>query len=329
MTADSYDVVIIGGGPGGYVAAIRAAQLGLNTAVIEKQYLGGICLNWGCIPTKAMLKGAEVAHTLKELDRFGFSAENVRFDVRKLVEHSRTVASGLSSGVAYLMKKNNVTVIDGHARFVGKGKLSVEHEGETRSVSYMHCIVATGARPRMIAGLDRSHPRVWTYFEAMVPEELPGSILVIGAGAIGSEFASMYADLGSEVTLVEMAGDILPVEDQAISRYAAQRFRERGIDVRTGTSVEDFVMADAGVSCAIGDGESKEDKTFDYVIVAVGVQANVEDIGLESIGAKVEHGSIAIDRFCRTNVTGVYAIGDVAGPPCLAHKASHEGIVCV
>ena len=281
MSTENYDVVVIGGGPGGYVAAIRAAQLGLSTAVIEKQHLGGICLNWGCIPTKAMLKGAEVAHTLKELDRFGFSADNVQFDVRKLVEHSRTVALGLSDGVAYLMKKNKVTVIDGHARFVGKGKLSVEHEGETRTVSYMHCIIATGARPRMIAGLERSHPRVWTYFEAMVPEELPGSILVVGAGAIGSEFASMYADFGSEVTLVEMAGNILPVEDQAISRYAADKFRERGIDVRTGASVEDFDMADDAVNCVISEGESKEDKKFDYVIVAVGVQANVEDIGLE------------------------------------------------
>ena len=324
-----FDVVVVGTGPGGYVAAIRAAQLGLSTAVIEKKHLGGICLNWGCIPTKALLKGAEVAHTLAELGRFGFSAENVSFDMSKLVKHSRDVADGLSDGVAFLMKKNGITVIEGHASLVAKGKLTVEHDGDSRSVSYTHCIVATGARPRMIPGLDPNHPRVWTYFEAMVPEDLPGSILVVGAGAIGAEFASLYADLGTEVTLVEMADNILPSEDTAISKHAAIVFADRGIDVRAASTVNDFTLSDDAVSCKLTDGGETESRQFDYVIVAIGVQGNVEDIGLESVGVKTGRGHIVVDDFCRTNVTGVYAIGDVAGPPCLAHKASHEGVVCV
>ena len=328
-TPEHFDVVVIGTGPGGYVAAIRAAQLGLSTAVVERKHLGGICLNWGCIPTKAMLKGAEVAHTLAKLDRFGFSAENVQFDMSKLVKHSRDVAGGLSDGVAYLMKKNGITVVEGHARFLAKGKLEVVQDSESRPVSYTHCIVATGARPRMIPGLDPGHPRVWTYFEAMVPENLPGSILVVGAGAIGAEFASLYADLGSSVTLVEMADNILPSEDASISTYAADAFIQRGIDVRTSATVEDFSLSEEAVSCKLVVGNTTEDRTFDYVIVAIGVQGNVEDVGLESIAVKIERGHIVTDDYGRTNVTGVYAIGDVAGPPCLAHKASHEGVVCV
>lgn len=327
MSADKYDVVVIGGGPGGYVAAIRAAQLGLNTAVIENQHLGGICLNWGCIPTKALLKGAELAHSLKELDRFGFAVDNVRFDINKLVTHSRNVASGLANGVAGLLRKNKVTVIQGHARFLAKGQLNVDFNDQSRTVSYSHCIVATGARPRMIPQLDRKHPRVWTYYEAMVPEELPRSILVIGAGAIGSEFASLYADLGTEVTLVEMADSILPAEDAAISNFAADMFRKRGIDVHVGASIREFTATEDHIACVIGD--DQQEKRFDYVIVAIGVQANVEGMGFETIGLKLERGNIATDGYCCSNVSGVYAIGDVAGPPCLAHKASHEGILCV
>ena len=328
MTTSAYDVVVIGAGPGGYVAALRAAQLGLKTAVIEKENLGGICLNWGCIPTKAMLKGAEVAHTLDKMGRFGFSADKVSFDIQQLVEHSRSIATRLSGGVAFLMKKNNITVIDGHARFVSKGELSVHKGAQSFSVRYSHCIIATGARPRMIPGLDANHPRVWTYFEAIAPKELPDSVLVVGAGAIGSEFASMYADLGSNVTLVEIAQNILPAEDADVSRYAAQQFSNRGMDVRAGVAVHGLEPTDRFVQCVIGD-ETGEPEKFDVVIVAVGVQANVGDIGLRSVGVKIEHGSIATDRYGATNVVGVYAIGDVAGPPCLAHKASREAIACV
>lgn len=327
--SQAYDVVVIGSGPGGYVAAIRAAQLGLKTAVIEKDALGGICLNWGCIPTKALLKGAEVAHTLAELDRFGFSAETVSFDMSRLVQHSRDVADGLSKGVDYLMKKNGVDVIRGFARFVGKGRLAVEQGDESVPVSYTHCIVATGARPRMITGLDRVHPRVWTYFEAMVPESQPDSVLVVGAGAIGAEFASLYADLGTRVTLVEMAQAILPAEDAAISKYAATVFRERGIDVRTSARVADFELSDTEVSCSIASGDNEEHQSFDAVIVATGVQGNIEDMGLETLGVTMSNGCINADGFGRTNVVGIYAIGDVAGAPCLAHKASHEGLICV
>jgi dihydrolipoamide dehydrogenase len=326
---EKFDVVVIGGGPGGYVAAIRAAQLGLKSAVIEKKHLGGICLNWGCIPTKALLKGAEVAHTLRELQRFGFSADNIRFDIQTLVQHSRNVADGLSKGVAYLMKKNGITVVDGHATFTEKGKLAIDHAGEHKSVSYMHCIIASGARPRMIPGLDASHPRVWTYFEAMVPEQLPGSILVIGAGAIGAEFASLFADLGSKVTLVELADAILPAEDAAVSAHAKQAFQKRGMDVRTSASVKDFDLGENAIGCTIVAGASEERISFDYVVAAVGVQGNVEHLGLDKLGVKTDRGFIVIDEFGRTNVTGIYAIGDVAGPPCLAHKASHEGVICV
>lgn len=325
----TFDVVVIGAGPGGYVAAIRAAQLGQKTAIIEKQHLGGICLNWGCIPTKALLKGAEVAHTLREMDRFGFSSDNISFDIGKLVGHSRQVAGRLSSGVGYLMKKNGIEVINGHARFQGKGKLLVEHDGQTSTVSYRHCIVASGARPRMLLGLDPDHPRVWTYFKAMVPETLPKNLLVVGAGAIGVEFASFFADLGTQVTLAEMAPAILPAEDAAVSSYAAEAFGQRGITVLTKTSASDFELSDEAVHCTLTRGEKSEQRSFDAVIVAIGVQGNVEHLGLEEVGVASRQGFILIDEFSRTNVTGIYAIGDVAGPPCLAHKASHEGTVCV
>lgn len=326
----SFDVVVIGSGPGGYVAAIRAAQLGLKTAVIERDALGGICLNWGCIPTKALLKGAEVAHTLRELDRFGFSAENVQFDMSGLVKHSRDVADGLSKGVDYLMKKNSIEVIRGFARFVAKGRLEVAEGDNTQSIAYTHCIVATGARPRMVPGLDREHPRVWTYFEAMVPESQPENVLVIGAGAIGAEFASLYADLGTSVTLVEMAPNILPAEDAAVSTYAASAFRDRGIVVRTSARVIDFECTDDSVACTIlSDAGDDERRSFDALIVAIGVQGNTEDLGLEKFGVAMSNGCIEADGYGRTNVTGIYAIGDVAGAPCLAHKASHEGVICV
>lgn len=329
MTA-SYDVVVVGAGPGGYVAAIRTAQFGLSTALIEKQHLGGICLNWGCIPTKAMLKGAELKHSLSEMHRFGLSVDQVRFDIKQLVEHSRSVAEQLARGVEFLMRKNGITVIRGHARLLAKGKLAVEDGEASREVGFSHCILATGARPRMIPGLDHSHSRVWTYFEAMTPDELPESVLVIGAGAVGCEFASLYADLGSQVTLVEMADQILPTEDADVARHATRAFEERGIQVCVGSTAQDLDASEDGVTCAISKpGEGTAQVQSDVVIVAVGVQANIEDLGLEALGVAVDQGAIVVDGYGRTNVVGVYAVGDVAGPPWLAHKASHEATVCV
>ncbi len=330
MSSRKYDVVVIGAGPGGYVAAIRAAQLGLSTAIIEKEHLGGVCLNWGCIPTKAMLRGAEIAHTTREMARFGFTAENVTFDIKQLVKHSRDVAARLSDGVDFLMKKHKIDILRGSAKFMQKGKLQVQGGEGTEQLGYTHCVIATGASPRLLPGLDESHPRHWTYYEAMVPSTLPESILVVGAGAIGCEFASLYADLGSEVTLVEMADQILPAEDQEVSSFAQKSFASRGIDVRVAASVQNFDLSDEAIACEIvSDSNEIVTSQFDVVITAVGVKANVEGIGLETIGVQFDNGWIKVDEFGCTNVAGIYAIGDVAGPPCLAHKASHEAIACI
>jgi len=326
----SFDVIVVGGGPGGYVAAIRAAQFGLSTAVVEKQHLGGICLNWGCIPTKALLKGAEVAHTLAHAADFGFTTGEVSFDLKRLVKHSRDVSARLSGGIGYLMNKNGITVVNGHARLSGKGRMSVESGGKTVEYRADHIILATGARPRPLPGIEPDGDRIWTYFEAMVPRALPDSLLVIGSGAIGVEFSSLYNDLGVDVTLVEVLDQVLPVEDAEVSAFARQQFERRGIRVKTSTRVTSLDKTGNSVTCTLqGPDGSEETVTVERVILSVGIQGNIEDIGLEALGVETERSFIKTDAWCRTNVVGVYAIGDVAGPPCLAHKASHEGVICV
>jgi len=328
--ATSFDVIVVGGGPGGYVAAIRAAQLGLKTALVEKQHLGGICLNWGCIPTKALLKGAEVAHTLAHAADFGFTTGEVSFDLARLVKHSRDVSARLVGGVGYLMDKNGITVIDGEARLADKGKVTVSADG--RAVDYRadHIILATGARPRSLPGIEPDGKLVWTYFEAMVPEALPDSLLVIGSGAIGVEFSSLYNDLGVDVTLVEVLDTIMPVEDAEVSAFAQKQFERRGIKVKTSTRVASLEKGDDSVTCElVGADGSSQSVTVDRVILCAGIQGNIENLGLEHLGVATGGSFIKTDAWCRTTAAGVYAIGDVAGAPCLAHKASHEGIVCV
>jgi dihydrolipoamide dehydrogenase len=328
--AIAFDLIVVGGGPGGYVAAIRAAQLGLKTALVEKQHLGGICLNWGCIPTKALLKGAEVAHTLAHAVDFGFTTGEVNFDIQRLVKHSRDVSARLTGGIGYLMQKNGITVIDGTARLSGKGSLTVTGtEGES-IYKADHIILATGARPRALPGIEPDGKLIWTYFEAMVPETLPESLLVVGSGAIGVEFSSLYNDLGVDVTLIEVMDTIMPVEDAEISAFARKQFEQRGIKVKTSTRIESLEKGDDSVTCMLtGEDGSSKSLTVDRLILCAGIQGNIENIGLEDLGIETDSSFIKTDEWCRTNAVGIYAIGDVSGPPCLAHKASHEGIICV
>ena len=332
MSETHFDLVVIGAGPGGYVAAIRAAQLGLKTAIIEREHLGGICLNWGCIPTKALLRTSELYHTMKRASEFGLAADNVRFDLARVVERSRKVAERLSNGVAYLMRKNKITVIDGTARLKGAGRIAVT--GKTGQplpdIEAKNIIIATGARARTLPGLEPDGKLIWTYKEAMVPESFPKSLLIVGSGAIGIEFASFYRTLGAEVTVVEILDRILPAEDAEISTLARKAFAKQGIAIHTGTSVERLVKCDGRVTAMLKkpNGEAGE-MTVERVILAIGITGNVEGIGLEQQGVKVEKGHIVIDEWCRTSAPGLCAIGDVVGPPWLAHKASHEGIICV
>tara|TARA_B110000046_G_scaffold185507_1_gene227401 strand:+ start:884 stop:2257 length:1374 start_codon:yes stop_codon:yes gene_type:complete len=321
--------MVVGGGPGGYVAAIRAAQLGFKTALVEKQHLGGVCLNWGCIPTKALLRGADIAHTLKEADHFGFSFDNLSFDINKLVKHSRSVASKLSGGVAYLMQKNNITVIDGTATVADKCLLDVSHNGTVTQYRSNHIILATGARARNLPNIKIDGDLVWGTREAMTPTALPGSLLIIGGGAIGVEFASLYNDLGTDVTLVEAAERITPAEDAEISALAEKSFKQRGIKILTNTLVDSIEGAGKQALALIKGADGDQQLTFDQVILAVGIQGNIEGLGLESLAVKTENSFLTADPFGRTNLVGLYAIGDVAGAPWLAHKASHEAIVCV
>src|SRR3954470_900404 len=330
MAESSFDVIVIGGGPGGYVAAIRAAQLGMKTALAEREHLGGICLNWGCIPTKALLRASEIHHLLHNLDQFGFSAKEVSYDPKKVVARSRAVAKQLSNGVAHLMRKNKVTVFDGQARLAGKGKIAVAKDGKpVADIAAEHIVLATGARARSLPGLEPDGKLVWTYKEAMVPEAIPKSLLVIGSGAIGMEFASFYRDMGAEVTVVEVLDRVLPVEDEEISAFARKAFEKQGIKIHTGATVKGLDRGDDTVTAQIESGGKAFDVTAERVILAVGIIGNVEGIGLEGTGVKVERHHIVVDEWLHTGEDGVYAIGDVVGPPWLAHKASHEGVICV
>jgi len=329
MADTSFDVLIIGAGPGGYVAAIRAAQLGFKTTVVEREHLGGICLNWGCIPTKALLRSAEIYRYMTHAKDFGLSAEKIGFDAKAIVQRSRAVSKRLSDGVGFLMKKNKITVIDGTAKITKPGEVKVEGKG-AGTYQAKHIIVATGARPRVLPGIEPDKKLIWTYFEAMVPERLPKSLLVIGSGAIGIEFASFFRAFGTEVTVVEVLPQILPAEDEEIAAYARKRFEKQGIKILTSAKVTAVEKKGDQVTAAIDDGKGgKQSITVERVISAVGVVGNVENLGLEALGVKTEKGSIVIDGFGRTNVAGIYAIGDVAGPPMLAHKGEHEGVVCV
>jgi dihydrolipoamide dehydrogenase len=338
MAETSFDVIIIGSGPGGYVTAIRAAQLGFKTAIIEREYLGGICLNWGCIPTKALLRSAEIFRYMQHARSFGLSAEKVAYDGTAVVKRSRAVAKRLNDGVGFLMRKNKVAVIWGEAVLDAPGKVTVR-AGKSEApkgalgpgiYAAQHVIIATGARPRVLPGLEPDGKVIWTYFEAMVPERIPKSILVVGSGAIGIEFASFYRDFGAEVTVVEILPQILPVEDAEIAAFARKQFEKEGIKIFTGAKLTKLEKKTDGALATIEDAKGgTQSVAVERVISAVGVTGNIENLGLEKLGVKTERGAIVVDALNRTNVPGIYAIGDVAGPPLLAHKAEHEGVICV
>ena len=328
--ADTYDLIILGSGPGGYVAAIRASQLGMKVAIVERERLGGICLNWGCIPTKALLRTSEVYHYMTHADAYGLKADNVGFDLGRIVDRSRKVAGQLNAGVKGLMKKHKVAVHEGVGALTGKGRLSVRQGDKTVELQAKHILIATGARARDLPFAKADGERIWTYRHAMVPQVMPTKLLVIGSGAIGVEFASFYNDMGAEVTVVEMLPRILPVEDEEVSAFMEKQLAKQGIKIVTGAALEKIETGKDGVKASIKakDGKvSAED--YSHVIVAIGIVPNTEEIGLEALGVETERGHIKVDGFGRTNVEGVYAIGDVTGAPWLAHKASHEGIVCV
>ncbi len=329
MSESAFDVIVVGGGPGGYPAAIRASQLGRRVALVEREHLGGICLNWGCIPTKALLRSSEINHLLGRLDEFGFSASDVSFDVGRIVQRSRKVAKRLATGVKSLLKKNGVQVFDGRGRLAGPGRVAVEKDGASvADLSAAHVVLATGARARVLPGLEPDGERIWTYKEAMVPEAMPASVLVVGSGAIGMEFASFYRDLGAEVTVVEALPRILPVEDEEISAFAHKQFKKQGVQIFTAATVSSVERSGGGVvaTVAFEDGGTKTVEA-ERVILAVGITGNVEDLGLEGTGVAVDRGHIVVNEWCETGEPGVFAIGDVAGPPWLAHKATHEGVL--
>ncbi|AZI37859.1 dihydrolipoyl dehydrogenase [Caenibius tardaugens] len=322
-----YDVIVLGSGPGGYVAAIRAAQLGLKTAIVERENLGGICLNWGCIPTKALLRSAEVFHQMQHAKDYGLAADNITADLAAIVKRSRGVAKQLNQGVTHLMKKNKITVHMGEGALVGPGQLAVKGEKGSETLNAKHIIVATGARARDLPFAPADGQRVWTYRHAMTPPEMPGKLLVIGSGAIGIEFASFYNDIGAEVTVVEMMDRIVPVEDADVSAFLEKALTKQGITIQTGAALEDLKTDAKGVTARIKGKDGKvETSTYSHVIVAVGIQPNTENIGLEPLGVKLDRGFIQIDDYGRTGVQGLWAIGDCVPGPWLAHKASHEGV---
>lgn len=328
MAEKQYDVVIIGGGPGGYVAGIRAGQLGLKTLVVEKDKLGGICLNWGCIPTKALIKNAEIYNTLKHADVFGFSFDGLKADFSKAVKRSRDISVKSSKGIEFLFKKNKVDHLTGTAKIVSKGVVEVDLQGKKEKINAKNIIIATGARPRILPSIPVDYKKIITSTEAMVLPEVPKRLVVIGSGAIGTEFAYIYNAYGSTVTIVEMLDSLLPIEDLEITKILRRNFERAGIEVYTSTKVES-VTTGKELTVKISNKDGSKEIKADIVLSAIGVQGNIENIGLESLGVKSEKSFIKVDQNLRTNIDGVYAIGDVAGPPCLAHKAFHEGIVCV
>lgn len=344
--AESYDVIIIGSGPGGYVTAVRAAQLGFKTAIVEREHLGGICLNWGCIPTKALLRSAEIMHYAQHPEAYGLKIDGtVSADTVAVVDRSRKVSARLNGGVAFLMKKNKVDVIWGEAKLTKPGEIVVskttkkpmepQHpvpKGTKGEGTYTakHIIVATGARPRVLPGIEPDGKLIWTYFEAMVPKEMPKSLVVMGSGAIGIEFASFYRTMGAEVTVVELLPQVMPVEDAEVSKFAQKQFEKQGMKIMLEAKVTKVEKSPNSITAHVETKDGKVEKiTADRLISAVGVQGNVENLGLEALGVKTDRGTIVVDGYGRTNVPGIYAIGDVAGPPMLAHKAEHEGVICV
>ena len=331
MAETQFDIVILGGGPGGYVSAIRAAQLGKKVAVVEAKHLGGICLNWGCIPTKALLRSAEIYHYMKNAGAYGLSNKDAAFDLEKIVKRSRGISKQLNGGVGHLLKKNKVTVIDGYGRLQGAGKLKVSKEDAADvTLTAPHIVIASGARARALPGLEPDGKLVWTYMEALVPDVMPKSLLVIGSGAIGIEFASFFRTLGAEVTVVEVLAQILPVEDEEIAAAARKQFEKQGMKILSSAKVTKLDKGKDQVTATIEDAKGKTTTlTVDRVISAVGVVGNIEDLGLENTKVKTDRGCIVADEFSRTAEPGVYAIGDVAGPPMLAHKAEHEGVICI
>ncbi len=327
---DTFDLIILGSGPGGYVAAIRASQLGLKVAIVERERLGGICLNWGCIPTKALLRTSEVYHYMTHAADYGLKAEKVGFDLDAIVQRSRKVAGQLNAGVKGLMKKNKVQVFEGVGALTGKGKLTVTQGDKSQELTAKHILIATGARARELPFAKADGERIWTYRHAMVPPAMPTELLVIGSGAIGVEFASFYNDMGAKVTIVEMLPRILPVEDEEVSAFMEKRLAKDGITILTGAGIEGLATGKDGVVAKIkGKDGTVAEHRFSHAVVAIGIVPNTEGIGLEQLGVETERGHIKVDGFGRTNVEGVYAIGDVTGAPWLAHKASHEGVVCV
>ena len=327
MAGQAFDLIVIGAGPGGYVAAIRAAQLGLKVAVVERAHLGGICLNWGCIPTKALLRSAEVYHLMQRAGEFGLSASGVGYDLGAVVKRSRKVAAQLAGGVGHLLKKNKVTVIMGEARMAGPGAVSVTTDTGSTQLTAPHVILATGARARELPGLEADGERVWTYKHALAPPHMPKRLLVIGSGAIGIEFASFFNALGADVTVVEVMERVLPVEDPDISAFAEKAFRKAGMTIKVKAMVKRLDRAKGHVTAHIETDGKVEAQDFDTVISAVGIVGNTEGLGLEALGVRLERSHVVVDEYCRTGVDGLYAIGDIAAPPWLAHKASHEGVM--
>lgn len=330
MDKKSFDIIIVGGGPGGYVAAIRSAQLGMKTAIVEREHMGGICLNWGCIPTKALLRSSEVLHLMKNADQFGLKADNISFDLEKIVKRSRGIASQLNSGIKHLMKKNKVEMFEGEGVLKSANVITVSKDKKViAEITAKNIILATGARARELPHLKADQKLIWTYKKSMTPDVMPKKLLVIGSGAIGIEFASFYNELGSDVTVVEMMDRVLPVEDAEISAIAQKSFIAQGMKIITKASVTKLKKGKNNVTATIEANGKSHDEVFDRVILAIGITGNVEGLNLEKVGVKVDRGHVVTDKWGATGVKGLWAIGDLTGPPWLAHKASHEGVVCV